>query len=88
MADYLKDNPRRLLIRREHPEFFQKGCRMTVCSRECRIFGNFLLLHHPEISAVRISHTFTPEELNARRRIWAETAREKGVLVSPFISQP
>lgn len=86
MIDYVRDNPRRLIIKREHPEYFSQPQQLLTCGKTYIVYGNFLLLRNPAISAVRISRRFSEQELRARHAEWEETIRGNGVLVSPFIS--
>lgn len=83
---YIEDNPRRYLIRKSHPEYFNRVNMVAINGQEYAFYGNFLLLRHCVISAVRISRSFSPAELQAKHSEWNEVARSGGVLVSPFIS--
>lgn len=83
---YVEDNPLRLYLRREHPEYFDRCRCVLIDGQEHSVYGNFLLLRSPLMSAVRVSSKYTPEELAARHREWDETIRCGGTLVSPFIS--
>lgn len=83
---YVEDNPRRYHIRKSNPQYFCRVNRILINEVEYACYGNFLLLRHCLISAVRISRRFTPAELKARRMEWDEVIRSGGVLVSPFIS--
>lgn len=86
MIDYVRDNPRRLIIKREHPAYFCKPRQLLFGEKTYMVYGNFLLLRNPTISAVRISRRFSEQELKTRHADWEETIRDNGVLVSPFIS--
>ncbi len=86
MIDYVKDNPRRLLIKREHANLFRRPVKIDIDGNIYHAFGNFMLLKQPCKAAVRISRRFSTEELTRRRLQWEETVREGGVLISPFIS--
>lgn len=86
MIDYVRDNPRRLIIKREHPDYFNKPQQLRIGENSYTVYGNFLLLRNPTISAVRISRSFSEQELKAHHADWEETIRDNGVLVSPFIS--
>lgn len=86
LIQYVRDNPRRLLLRRMNPELFSRQNEIAIGGRSLHSFGNYLLLDHPVIEAVRVSSKFSAEELENRKRDWAEAIRQNGVLVSPFIS--
>ena len=85
---YLDDNPRRYLLRKQHPEYFSSPVRITINGEHYSAFGNILLLKdiHPEPAI--ISRRYTPEHLSRLKAGWEEAARSRKVLVSPFISKP
>lgn len=85
---YVNDNPRRLLVTRCYPAYFQRRMEVIIADTQFHLYGNFNLLRHPLIAPVVISRTHT-EELRLRlQRQWGEITRSGGVLVSPFISKP
>lgn len=84
LFEYIRDNPRRLFLRRNFPEYFLSNILLRSSEQEYSLFGNLLLLENPEKSQVRFSSKYTPEELNTRRQVWEEAIRNGGVLVSPF----
>lgn len=84
--NYISDNPRRYLARKTYPEFFSKPLRLTVGKDSYSVYGNIFLLDHPVKTAVCVSSRYTPAELERHRRLWQETIRSGGVLISPFIS--
>lgn len=85
---YLDDNPRRYLLRKQHPEYFSSPVRITINGEHYSAFGNILLLKdiHPE--PVIISRRYTTEHLSRLKAGWEEAARSRKALVSPFISKP
>lgn len=83
---YVDDNPRRLLVRRDNPDYFQRVNSLTIGNHSLAAYGNLFLLQDPQKSAVRISRSFTAEELVMKKRQWLATVENHGVLVSPFIS--
>lgn len=85
-AAYIRANPHRYLIKKTHPEFFSTIWHLSFRGAEYHIYGNHHLLIHPQRECVRISRSFSLQELRQRERAWAETARSEGVLVSPFYS--
>lgn len=85
--NYILDNPRRLYLRRAHPEYFSRVCRLEISGREYCAFGNLFLLRNPTRAAVVIRSSFSPEKLQGLYALWEEVSRSEGVLVSPFISQ-
>jgi len=83
---YVDDNPRRLLVRRNNPDYFQRINNLQIHGQNYSAYGNLFLLQDPQKTAVRISRKFTDEELLAKKRQWLATVENHGVLVSPFIS--
>lgn len=81
---YVEDNPRRLALKREHPEYFRRCQEVSIDGEYYSIYGNFLLLRHPQIVSVRFSRKFTEEEKTRRDRDIEEALRTQGVFVSPF----
>lgn len=85
--NYIADNPRRYLIKKLYPDYFYHKLQITVNGRKCGLYGNIFLLDHPVKSFVKISRirSRTPD-LDAKIKMWEETIRCGGVLVSPFIN--
>ena len=84
---YVEDNPLRYALRMEHPEYFDRCQNISIDGEYFTVYGNFFLLRHPLISCVRVSRTFTEEEMIDKRKEWDEIIRSQGVLVSPFYSR-
>ena len=85
LFNYIRDNPRRLYLRRCHPEYFRNALLCVASEKIFGVYGNLCLLEHPYKTVVRFSRRFSEEELSAHKRSWWETIRSGGVLVSPFI---
>lgn len=89
---YLEDNPRRHLLRRLHPEYFDRLVRVSIDGVPYIAFGNIFLLKRMLRVPVKVSRRFTVEtlddDMDMRRLkgIWLDGAREGMALVSPFIS--
>ena len=85
--DYLKDNPRRLLMKREHPDLFRVQRGLMAGSQQFSAIGNRFLLERPVRLQVQCSRRLTDEEI-ARQQAWfLSQARSGAVLVSPCISK-
>ena len=84
---YLHDNPRRLLMKREHPEFFRVQRELTVAGQQFSAIGNRFLLERPVRLQVQCSRRLNAEELAWRQAEWLAEARRGAVLVSPCISK-
>ena len=86
---YIRENPRRLLVRRLYPYYFRR-CENLFEYKGIRwqCYGNMQLLDNPFKDAV-ICHrkdAMTPGLEESKRDNWLHTASNGGVLVSAFIS--
>ena len=54
LVNYINDNPRRLLIKRMHPELFRRYLHVRIGEREYAAYGNIFLLKHFDLLPVRI----------------------------------
>lgn len=84
---YIRDNARRLAVRRAHPEFFQRVTALKIGDRTYQAYGNFQLLGCPFKEQVVVHRADSQETLRQNRDQWLYTAANGGILVSPFISQ-
>ena len=83
---YLRDNPRRLLMKRLHPEFFHVQRNVLVGCYEFSAIGNRYLLSHPVRLQVQCSRRLTQEEIAQQTSYYLGLAKRGAVLVSPSIS--
>ena len=84
---YLHDNPRRLAIRRQHPDYFRVRFGLTIGTQDYAAIGNRFLLQHPKKVQVQCSRRLTDEEVAATVERMLDQARHGAVLVSPAISK-
>lgn len=85
--DYLTDNPRRLLAKREHPYLFRVRFGLEYAGQTYAAIGNRFLLDHPSKLQVQCSRSLTPEQIYATVECYLAAARQGAVLVSPTISE-
>ncbi len=85
--DYLNDNPRRLLMKREQPDLFRVQRGLIVGSQQFSAIGNRFLLERPIRLQVQCSRRLTDEQIAEKQEEWLEQARSGAVLVSPCISK-
>ena len=85
MLNYISDNPRRYLIRRDEPGWFRKFI-ISDGDISLNAYGNWDLLEEAILEPVKISRKYTLEETISHKRKWLQTIRNDGVLVSPFIN--
>ncbi len=83
---YLKENPVRLAIRRDNPDFFTRVNHLQIDGEEYQAYGNIHLLENPSKEVLIVHRRYTPEQLKALTDRWLYTAENRGVIVSPFIS--
>ena len=63
--DYLRDNPRRLVIKREHPDLFRVQRGLMVGGQQFSAIGNRFLLSRPLRVQVQCSRCLTDEQIVA-----------------------
>ena len=85
--DYLHDNPRRLLMKREQPALFRVQRGLVVGRQQFSAIGNRFLLERPIRIQVQCSRSLTDEQIAEKQRVWLQQARSGAVLVSPCISR-
>lgn len=84
--EYLRDNPRRLAVRRAHREYFRVQFDLTVAGRTYSAIGNRFLLHRPQKLAVKCSRHLTAQQVAAEVNRLLTLARKGVILISPSIS--
>ena len=84
--NYLRDNPRRLAIRREHSEYFRVRFDLSVAGMTFAAIGNRFLLDYPRKVVVQCSRSLTQEEIEAEVQQKLTLAQKGAVLVSASIS--
>lgn len=90
---YLRDNPRRYLMRREYPDLFQRSLCIVIGGMRYSAFGNMLLLRQPEKHQV-FFHRRTNGKPTEETDFWEAESRRLislavsgDVLVTPGISE-
>ena len=86
MKQYLRDNPRRLAIKRSQPDLFKVQHDVHAAGHHFAALGNIFLLDAPQRVAVKCSRQLTKEEIDEQCRRFLYLASEGAVLVSPCIS--
>lgn len=84
--NYLRDNPKRLWIKRLYPDYFRVQRHVKVGTYECSAIGNRFLLSKPLRLQVQCSRSMTPEQIAEACDYYLQQARAGAVLVSPCIS--
>ena len=83
---YLNDNPRRLLMKREHPDLFRVQRNVEAAGMTFSAIGNRFLLDRPVRLQVQCSRRLTEAEIQEQVAHFLTAARQGAVLVSPAIS--
>lgn len=83
---YLRDNPRRLAVRRAVPNYFRRIDNLTIGGMKVQAYGNLQLLDNPFKEQVIVHRADDARRREHNRQSWLYNAANGGVLVSPFIS--
>ena len=84
--NYLRDNPRRLMMKRAHPEWLRPFFGLKVGTTAYSSLGNQALLRSPRRIAVRVSRRLDSHQIEMEKARYLDKARQGAVLVSPAIS--
>ncbi|MEE1021833.1 MAG: hypothetical protein U0L83_01650 [Muribaculaceae bacterium] len=83
---YLRENPYRLAVRLEHPEYFSRTERIEIAGHKLCAYGNLALLSNPFREQVVVHRRDDNATRRQNRERWIHTAANGGVLVSPFVA--
>ena len=86
LTAYLHDNPRRLAIRREHPDYFRVQFGLMVAGQTYAAIGNRFLIDSPDMEQVQLTRKLTEAQIAEERDKFLAMAKSGTVLVSPAIS--
>lgn len=86
MVAYVRDNPRRLAVKRAHPELFRVVRGLSLAGQSFAGIGNHFLLKWPVRVPIQCSRKFSAEALARRQSALLALARKGAVLISPCIS--
>ncbi len=84
--NYLADNPRRLLMKHEHPDLFRVQRNVEAAGMLFSAIGNRFLLDRPIRLQVQCSRSLTNEQIQDKVQECLAAARQGAVLVSSAIS--
>ena len=85
--NYLRTNPLRLAIKREHPDLFRVRFGLTIAGQTYAAIGNQFLLSAPSKKQVQCSRSLTEADIQAKVESFLKEAQRGTVLVSPAISK-
>ncbi len=86
MIAYIKDNPRRLAIKKAHPDLFKICEEQVIRGVRMRVLGNRFLLERPIRETLRCSRSLTQEEINTLQEECLDQAEKGTIYVSAAIS--
>ena len=86
LTHYVRQNPYRLLRRREHPDLFKVRFGISLAGHNCSALGNMFLLNRPERLQVQCSRSLSDNAIQALVDQALAAARQGAVHVSPAIS--
>lgn len=86
MKAYILDNPRRLAIKRTHPDLFQVQRDIKVGDYTFAALGNVFLLDAPWLVQVQCTRKLTTQQIHDTVQQFLSHAQNGAVLVSPSIS--
>ena len=86
MKAYILDNPRRLAIKRSHPDLFKVQRNIQVGDYTFAALGNVFLLDAPCLLQVQCTRKLTTPQITATVQLFLSHAQNGAVLVSPSIS--
>ncbi len=84
--NYLRDNPRRLLLKRTYPDWLRPYFGLRIAGQTYSAIGNRALLSAPQRLFVRVSRRLTASEIDVTVHRYLNAAQQGAVLVSPAIS--
>ena len=87
MIDYVKDNPRRLWLKRHNPDLFKLHRRTEAAGLTFTSMGNHFLLNWPDGQAVEMSRSATNEQIQERLHTALAEARNGAVTYTAAISK-
>lgn len=87
LFDYIRNNPHRLAMRLQYPDFFRRSRQLRINGKEYEGYGNLFLLRNPDKMAVKISRKYSCSKKEELTLKWVGNAQKGSVMVSPFISR-
>ena len=83
---YLDDNPRRLAVKRQHPDYFTTMHHVDIGEWHCQMVGNRFLLNIPQKVAVIVHKAYSDKVYADYKRKWLACGEAGGILVSAAIA--
>ena len=87
MARYIKDNPRRLALKRANRDLFRIRQNVTIGGISCTTLGNMFLAEYPQRKLLQCSRRLTGEQIAARKEECLAEAANGTVFITVAISE-
>jgi REP element-mobilizing transposase RayT len=87
MIRYVKDNPRRLALKRANPDLFRIHQQTILGGVSCTSLGNIFLADYPRRAVLQCSRRLTQSEIDAKREECMKEAANGTVFISGAISE-
>lgn len=87
MITYVKDNPRRLWLKKHNPDLFKMHRQTEVCGLSFTSMGNHFLLDWPDRQMVEVSRSATEEQVEQQLKMALAAAYNGAVTYTAAISK-
>ncbi len=87
LIHYIKDNPRRLALKRANPELFKIRQHLQVAGMSFTAMGNIFLADYPQKAVIQCSRKLHQAEIDAKKAECLDEAAKGMVFVSAAISE-
>ena len=87
MIRYVKDNPRRLALKRANPDLFRIHQQTILGGVSCTSLGNMFLADYPQRAVLQCSRRMNQSEIDAKREECMKEAANGTVFISGAISE-
>lgn len=85
---YVRDNPRRLMLKRLYPEYYRERRRISIDGTIYVMIGNPFLILHPFITQALYSSRRSPDDNRRAYEQCLANIRRGGVAIGTFIAHP
>ena len=82
---YIEDNPRRYLLRKRHPDLFQRHLNVVIGDYEYAAYGNMFLLKKPYLLPIRIHRNWSKDEFDRYAAYCSAEIAKGAIPISPAI---
>lgn len=87
MIKYVKANPRRLWLKRAHPDLFRIHQQTQIAGIPCTTLGNMFLTERPFRAVLQCSRSLTQAEIDIRKRECLNNADNGTIYITAAISK-